>query len=134
MAKEILVRDILTEEMIKSGRVITKSLDKEGINPSASLWYYYADEKIWRLLIASDKIISKGPKKLYSSIKNILNKMPGDQPIIPLKDIFLIKDNESILLLLKNAINTGPEISGIRFSNNAINGHFIEDSYIYRIG
>ena len=133
MAKEILVRDILTEEMIKSGREITKSLDEEGINPSASLWYYYPDEKNWRLLIASDKIISKGPKILYSSIKDILNKTPGNQPILSLKDIFLIKDNESILLVLKKAIITGHEISGIRFSNKAINGHFIEDSYIYRI-
>jgi hypothetical protein len=133
MAKEILVKDDLTEEMIRSGREITKSLDEEGINPSASLWYYYPDERIWRLLIASDKIISKGPKKLYSSIKDILNKIPGDQPILSLKDIFLIKDNENILLLLRKAIVTDPKISGIRFSNNAINGHFIEDSYIYRI-
>ena len=133
MAKEILVRDVLTEDMIEGGRIITKFLDEGSLNPTASFWYFYPEEKIWRLMIASKKINTEGPKKLYSRIREILIKIPENKPSIKLKDISLIKDNEDLLSLLRIAIRTGSGIFGIRFSRNSINGHFIEDSYIYRI-
>ena len=52
MAKEILVRENLTDDMIEGGGIITKLLDEESLNPTASFWYFFPEEKRWRLMIA----------------------------------------------------------------------------------
>jgi hypothetical protein len=59
--------------------------------------------------------------------------MPEDQPKIPLKDVTVIDSNDSLISLLRVAIKTGDGMSGIRFTNNVINGALIEDAYIYRV-
>jgi hypothetical protein len=41
--------------------------------------------------------------------------------------------NAPLIALLKAAISTGKGVGGIRFSRNTINGHYIEDAYIYRL-
>jgi len=43
------------------------------------------------------------------------------------------RSGETARELIRKVIGTGGSIQGIRFSQNAINGHFIEDAYIYRI-
>jgi hypothetical protein len=35
--------------------------------------------------------------------------------------------------LLRKAVSTGPGISGVRITNNAVNGRIIDDAYIYRV-
>jgi hypothetical protein len=44
-----------------------------------------------------------------------------------------VKDNDPIVVLLRKAISTGPGIAGVRFTNNSVNGTFIDDAYIYRL-
>jgi len=48
-------------------------------------------------------------------------------------DITVVKDNDPLVVLLRKAISTGLGISGVRFTNNSINGTFIDDAYIYRL-
>ena len=52
---------------------------------------------------------------------------------ISLDDIAVSKPKNPLLKLLKIAIKTGPAISGIRFTNNVINGQLIKDAHIYRL-
>jgi hypothetical protein len=62
-----------------------------------------------------------------------MSRIAEGQSKIPLKDITILDSNDSLITLLRLAIKTGDGISGIRFSQNVINGTLIEDAYIYRI-
>ena len=128
-----MVKEILTKEMIEAGADLTRRLDEAGLKVSASLWLYIPDSNLWRLIIASPAVRKDGPKKVYRKIQSVLSKIPGDAAIIRLKEISVVEDNDPLILLLRIPLRTGDDISGIRFSRNTINGHFIEDTYINRV-
>ena len=62
-----------------------------------------------------------------------MSKIPEEIPRISLMDISVVEDNDPLIFLLRKAVRTSEGVSGIRFSQNAINGQFIEDAYIYRL-
>lgn len=133
MAEEILVKDILTKEMIEAGSYLTRLLDEHKLNVQASLWMYLVDSNNWRFIIATPESRTDGPKRIYTKIQSVLSKMPSPISIIALKDVSVLDTNDPLISLLKKAIKTKQDTTGIRFSKNTIDGHFIEDSYIYRL-
>jgi hypothetical protein len=133
MAEEMVVKEILTKEMIESGAELTRLLDRAQLTVSASLWLYIPESNIWRLTIASPEVKTCGPKKVYQKIQSVLSQIPEEQPSVGLKDISVVENDNVLISLLRIAIRTGDGISGIRFSKNTINGQFIEDAYIYRM-
>jgi hypothetical protein len=133
MAEEVVVKEILTKEMIESGAEITRLLDRAQLTVGASLWLYIPESNIWRLIVASPEVGTYGPKAVYQKIQSILSQIPEEQPSVGLKDISVVENDNALLSLLRIAIRTGDGISGIRFSKNTINGQFIEDAYIYRM-
>jgi hypothetical protein len=58
--------------------------------------------------------------------------MPEDQARIPLKEITVV-DSQDPLISLMRTFGRIEGISGVRFSNNVINGSLIEDAYIFRL-
>jgi hypothetical protein len=133
MAEEVVVKEILTQGMIETGAELTRLLDQAPLVVSASLWLYIPESNIWRLIIASPEVRTYGPKKVYQKIQPILSQILEEELSIGLKDISVVENNNPLIALLRMAIRTGDGISGIRFSRNTINGHFIEDAYIYRM-
>lgn len=133
MAEEVVVKEVLTKEMIEAGAELTRLLDQTPLVVSASLWLYIPESNIWRLIIASPEVRTYGPKKVYQKIQPVLSQMPEEKLSIGLRDISVVENNNPLIALLRMAIRTGGGISGIRFSETAINGHFIEDAYIYRM-
>ncbi|MDY7033864.1 MAG: hypothetical protein SVY10_18370 [Thermodesulfobacteriota bacterium] len=133
MAKELVVKEILTDEMINAGEIITRQLDAEGVPIKAALWFYSAEENTWRLFLASPLVNKEGPKRVYMKVRDAIGHMPKDQPSPSLKDISVVDEQDQLMSLLKIAIKTGQGMTGIRFSRNTINGQFIEDAYIYRL-
>lgn len=108
-----------------------KRLDNAKIVVDAALWYYFPDIQNWKLLLSLTEMIKQGPKAAYQSIQEELSQI-HDIPF-SLDDIAVTNPDSSILKLMRSAINTGTGISGIRFSNNVINGQLIQDAYIYRL-
>jgi hypothetical protein len=90
MAKEILVKRVLTQEMIDAGEELIGLLDREGLEVRTSFWGYLLDLDTWRLVIASPKVKTEGPRKVYKEIQAILSKMPGDKKRISIKDIRVV--------------------------------------------
>ncbi|MBI3325977.1 MAG: hypothetical protein HYZ81_04640 [Nitrospinae bacterium] len=131
MAEEALVmtKETLTKEMIQAGAELTRRLDAAGLVVSASFWLYIPEANLWRLLIVSPEVSTAGPKKVYQKIQSVLPQIPE----IALQDISVVEQTNPLVSLLRTAVRTGEGISGIRFSKNTINGHFIEDVYIYRM-
>jgi hypothetical protein len=133
MAEEVLVKEILSNEMINSGAELTRLLDQANLVVNASLWLYIPESDVWRLIIASPEVSQFGPKKVYQKILPFLSHEHEKKLHIGLKNISVVESDDPLIKLLRTAIVTGMGISGIRFSKNSINGHFIEDSYIYRV-
>ncbi len=133
MVEEVLVTGALTQEMIMAGESLLRSLDKSNLDTRGALWLYLSEENCWRLLFALPAVRVLGPKAVYKKIRSIINKLPENEPKLETKDITVTDENAPLIVLLKGAISTGPGISGTRFSRNTINGHFIEDAYIYRL-
>ena len=73
-----------------------------------------------------------GPRDIYKKIQNILSQLPKEGRL-SLDDVALEKPNSPIITLLKVGVKTSPGISGIRFTQNVINGTVVEDAYIYRL-
>lgn len=132
MAKDLLVNEILTEEMIEAGVKLISLLDEENAVVKSAFWLFYSEERTWKLIISSPLVGSEGPRDFYKKIVLANQKLSDAENMISLNNIGVTNTDNQIVQLLRVAIVTGDGISGIRFSRNTINGVFIEDSYVYR--
>ncbi|MBI1986922.1 MAG: hypothetical protein HYS70_01065 [Nitrospinae bacterium] len=132
MDKELVVREILSEQMIDAGKKLIERLDESQVNVQAAFWLYLPDDKTWEMMLISPLVGTDGPRSFYKRILDANKKAEESEPIISLDDIRVADTSNRLANLLSIAIPTGSGISGIRLWKNAINGTFIEDSYIYR--
>lgn len=128
-----MVAKPLTENMIRSGAALVAMLDKRGLAPDAALWFYFPDIGEWKLVLAEVKLSRQGPRVFYKLIQDVISKADPPLEEVPLDSVALAAPNAPIISLLSSAVQTGPGISGIRFTNNVVNGTVIEDAYIYRL-
>ena len=133
MAQDSVVKESLTDAMIGAGRELTRKLDQLLWPVLASLWLYVPEGNQWKLVLASPRVTSDGPRKSYETIQSALATTPAAEGTLALSDIGVIDPDNPLIALLRAAVPTGPTVGGIRFTRNVINGHFIEDAYIYRI-
>lgn len=133
MAEDSLVKPLLTSGMIKAGLELTKKLDETRWPVRASLWLYASEGNQWLLILASPRANEDGPKRSYQTIQAALQSIQTEEGAISLSDIKVIDPEHPLLALIRVAVQTGPALAGIRFTKNVINGHLIEDAYIYRL-
>lgn len=133
MAKEILVTELLSEQMISAGESLLRKLDESSCCVKAAFWIFLPDEKIWQLIIASPLVKEEGPKEYYKRIFDVGSEDGTDENIISLHDISVSDTDTQLVQLLTSAAPTGEALDGIRFSKNSIQGVFIDDAYIYRM-
>lgn len=128
-----MVARTLTDQMIRSGAELVRELDETKLSPDAALWLYLPDVGEWKLLLVEVKLSELGPRPFYEQIQRTLAAAKPELAELPLDSVGLTTPDNPLVLLLSSAIRTGPGISGIRFTNNVINGTVIEDAYIYRL-
>jgi len=133
MAEEVVVKEDLSQAMMRAGAQLTELLIGAGMVVSASLWLYDAEANAWRLLIASPEVRKRGPKEVYGQIRAAIAQMPQGQPGLELMDVSAVDERYATVSLLRHAVKTGENLAAIRFAGNAIRGHLIEDAYIYRM-
>lgn len=72
-----------------------------------------------------------GPDEAYKRVQQVLASLSDVG--FGLSDVWIVKDTESLIELLRTAVRTTPDaLADIRFSRNTIGGVFIEDAHIYR--
>jgi hypothetical protein len=125
-----MVMPLLSTEMIASGELLIRELDRRGLAPDAAFWLFVPERQDWTLVLGEQKVSSKGPRWLYQQIREAISDDPGP---MALDNITAVSNDDPLVKLLGHTISTGPGISGIRFTNNVINGTVIEDAYIYRL-
>ena len=133
MAQEILVSESLTNDMISVGESLLKKLDNTDAEVAATFWLFSPEEKSWKLFFTSELVKSEGPKKFYKKIVDVLKTFKEKECTISLNDIGVTDNSDKTALLLSSEFHTGQDILKKRISRETINGHFIEDAYIYRI-
>ena len=133
MAQDSLVKESLTDVMIRAGAELTKKLDELQWPVLASLWFYLSEGNQWRLVLASPRVTLDGPKKSYETIQSALATTPAAKGTLALSDIGVTDPENPLIALLRSTLGTGPTLYGMRLTRNAINGHFIEDAFIYRM-
>ncbi|MGS0725829.1 hypothetical protein ACVBKF_06545 [Shewanella sp. 0m-11] len=133
MVKELLVNETLSEAMIKSGAQLVEQMDKEKADVKSAFWFFISEEHVWKLIFVSNKVAEEGPRKYYKRIIDSNNALPKALSKISISDIGVSTTDNPIAILLSMMITTGNSINGVRFSKTTINGHFIDDVYIYRM-
>lgn len=132
MVEEILVKEALSDELISAGAELIRQMDQMKWPVSASLWIYLPNLNRWRLVLASEKVSSEGPRKAYINISSALASMPGKR--LSLEDIAVVEPDEPTIAALRTAVQTSADaIAGIRFTDSAFNGRYIGDVHIYRL-
>ena len=127
-----MVANALTDELIASGKSFVNKLDDSNTKVNAAFWLLSPEHNFWQLMISLRGAEKDGPKKTYTKIQRAISKIEKPSSL-SLDDVTLLKSSTPILKLMKTAVRTGPEVSGIRFTNNVINGQLIPGAYIYRI-
>jgi hypothetical protein len=127
-----MVAKNLTTELIDEGKKLITELDSSGCKPNAALWFYFPEERFWKLVLSFPNVEKEGPKHFYTKIQKLLLKVKVNVSF-SLDDIVIAKPNSPLIQLLSIMTRTGPGISNIRISNSVINGHSIEDAHIYRL-
>lgn len=125
---------VLVERDIDAGAQLVEALDKANVPVFAALWLYSEDANGWRFVIATPLVDEKGPQKVYLQLHKLLDELkvePADFPI-SLRNASVVSPNDDLIRLLC-VLNTRKGISRIRFTQNVINGVFIEDALIYRV-
>src|SRR6476660_1045033 len=113
MAKEILVRDYLTTEMIEAGSDLFRLLDAAKFEVVAAFWLYYPEAEEWRLTLAWPEMNEKGPREAYERIGKTLDKAP--EPKLDLLNITVVSPDNTIVRALASANNLAA-LSGKRLS------------------
>lgn len=128
-----MVEAELNERLIEAGAKLVKTLDQKGLAPDAAFWLYSSDNRTWCLYLAEAKVAKSGPKSVYRQIQKLIKELPEDSRVLSLSDIGLLRSDAPFIQKLRRAGKTGRRISGVRFTNEVVNGSLIEDAYIYRI-
>ena len=127
-----MVAYTLTDEKIKAGKELLQACDTSKVTIEAAFWLYFQDQESWKLMLSVKDINKEGPKSIYNKLQKLLKKNNLKEQL-SLSEIALAKHKSPILDLLRSVIKTGPGISGIRFTENVINGQLIPDAYIYKM-
>ena len=127
-----MVKDTLNSDMIDAGRALIEKLTNQNLQLTAALWFYFADPNIWRLILASQIVKTKGPRAMYEKVQSVIRAASNEFPSLELSDITVVSPDDNLIIQFKSAIQI-VGISGVRFSNNTINGRVIEDAYIYKM-
>ena len=133
MAEAAMVIEPLSEEMIDQGRKLTERLEKTQMRVKASLWLYFSEAELWRLVIASPFVETHGPKEAYGLIQAELRSTPDMFQSITLSGISAVEPNNPLVSPFRGVMKVQSPPIGVRLSRSTFNGVFIEGAYIYKL-
>tara|TARA_R110002020_G_scaffold6117_1_gene25512 strand:- start:252 stop:647 length:396 start_codon:yes stop_codon:yes gene_type:complete len=129
MAEEQLV----TSE-IEEGMRLVRALDDGGFPVKAALWLYSGDAQRWRFVIATTNL----PKDISARIRQAVDiaaawraKHPGEA-LLDLARVSFVGEYDKLITGLGSVLRV-EGLSQIRFTNNMVNGFFVEDALIHRL-
>lgn len=131
MAEEVLVKEILTTEMIEGGRDLTKRLAKTELGVTASFWFYMTDNLRWNLMLGISQVLEEGTIKAYTIIQSELK----DRPVrgVSFSDVVVLQSDHPVIRRLKRLTRASKGGAEVRVSRAVVENVFIDDAYIYNL-
>lgn len=130
MVEEILVKEPLTSEMIKSGADVLQALRDANYPMDALFWLYTSDANTWRLTIASPSVSDEGPLKAYAQLRQVLTRASVDLRSL-VSFGFSIISSDDVLVRALVLLNRKGKIAEQRFSKGYFFWVYVEDIYVY---
>ncbi len=127
-----MVKELLVEDRIEAGKLLTESLDKANLQIVASFWIFDSEANEWRLMLATRLVDEEGPTKTLRKIQTLLHKNQALGRVLDLRDIYLAGPEDQIVKDLRKGLRTGKKFKGLRLTGGVVGGHFVEDAYVYR--
>ena len=128
-----MVIDPLSEEMIQVGRKFTERLGEAQMPVGSSLWLYFSEAEVWRLVIASPTVKELGPKKAYTLIQAELRGSPDEFQSLSLSEISAVEPDSPLVSPFRKVTKVQSPPIGVKLLRSAFNGHFVEGAYIYKL-
>lgn len=122
MAEETLVKDVLTDEMVTAGRVLTDVLEEKGWPVVAAFWLYDWERNRWYLVFASPVVDAKGLLAAYGEV------LPDAMKAVEFDAVRLVSPKDRYVRELLELVDRGLHIDGQRIRSGAV-----EDSFVYRV-
>lgn len=123
-----MAEDALVMPDVKNGAVLVEALDQAGFPTVAAFWMRYPEAETWKLVLATTK--AKTPQEAYIEIRHIAEKAKLESP--DLAQIKLVGPDDPTVATLSKVIRV-EGLGSVRFSQNMINGVYVDDAYIYRM-
>jgi len=124
----------LVRSDIDAGMNLIRALDEKDYGVVAALWLYNGDMDSWRMTIAYQGP-GKDLEKKYLEAAIISADWRKENPegqILDLSKVKITSADDKFISGLRPALRVDG-IGQIRFSNNTINGIFVEDALIHRL-
>src|SRR5205823_8593374 len=101
MAKETLVREHFTDDMVTDGAELLRRLKNKHVEIIAAFWLYLPEAEEWRLTLVSPQVDSEGPKRLYSTIREALQEAADGEALrLDLLNITVLSPSDTIVRAL----------------------------------
>jgi hypothetical protein len=132
MAEEILVKGILSSQVVKAGEELLKRLDDAGGEVIAAYWIFDPEVGDWRLEFVSPEVESKGPLLFYALVFGLSDEEPKLSPRLDYSSINVLGPKYNRYKELTSAVKGGKNFAGARLNSIMVGGQFV-DLYIYRL-
>lgn len=130
MADELLLKEPLSDAMIREGEAITSQLEELGVPLTASFWLYTSERNDWRLTLASPLVNSEGQLAVLHLVGKALHAL--NLSISYVHHISVISTHAPVVRALSSLDPDGALVESKRF-NGVFDRYYIDDVYLYRI-
>lgn len=122
----------LVDKDIEAGLELVRLLDERGFPVTGAAWIYFSDIEEWKLVIRTPRAATDLTNAFLDVAKAMDAAKPGFRGEFDLARVKLVSPADRMLAALGSAVRA-EGLNKIRFSNNVINGIFIDDALIYRL-
>lgn len=126
-----MVAATLVESDIEASRALVTLLESAGFPLKAALWVYQSDAGRWRFVVCPTEK-RNDVTSFYRDFAKVITKANGQEAILPLDRVDIVDDKSPLVAGLGKVLRI-EGLGNVRFTNNRINGVFLEDALIFRL-
>ena len=121
----------LVESEIALSRALVEFLETHGFPLKAALWVYQSDAERWRFVLCPAEQ-RQHPITFYRDFAKAINDAGISRSVLGLDQVHIIDESSPLVSMLGKVIRIEGGGSA-RFTNNVINGVFLEDALIFKL-
>ena len=131
MAKEILVGELLTEEMLEAGRRLLADV-KQPLEVVAAFWLYFPEPEEWRLALVTPRVDTDGPLELYTLLGDQI--YTGDERArvygLELSNLTVLSPRDRLVEGLIDSNRNYRKAAGRDLPEQRLRGIYLDGSYV----